>query len=360
MTTSACDFVAPLSFSTLSKSKVHVSMMEDNSWSDHVALGLWADALLVAPATASTISKMAHGQSDNMLVATYLSAKCPVFVAPAMDLDMWKHPATQNNIKCLESYGHHIIPVGHGELASGLVGDGRMAEPEEIVAFLDTTLSAAQDLKGKQVLITAGPTQEAIDPVRFISNKSTGTMGLALAAAAASRGAEVNLILGPTSKTSSHSSIHITNVVSAAEMYKACQLHHDDADIVVFAAAVSDYSPAEVAIQKLKKSDDELSIALSRTVDIAKTLGKFKKSSQIHVGFALETNDGMAHAKGKLEKKNFDLVVLNSLKDKGAGFGPTTNKVTVISKEGAPISFPLKLKSEVAHDIFDQVIKLIV
>lgn len=359
MTPSATAFVSALSFSTLAKHKVHVDLIDGDSWSDHVTLGLWGDALVIAPATATTISKMANGLSDNMLVATYLSAKCPVFVAPAMDLDMWKHPATLANLSKLASYGHHMIPVGNGELASGLVGEGRMAEPEDIISFLGTILDKPRDLAGKNVLITAGPTRESIDPIRFISNKSTGTMGVALAEAAASRGANVNLILGPSNKSTNHAQVTTTNVVSAADMYGACEIHHKASDIVIFAAAVADYTPITSADKKIKKADDDLSIALKRTVDIAKTLGESKKEGQVHVGFALETHDGIAHAQGKLAKKNFDLIALNSLQDSGAGFGSTTNKITLLSHDVEPRSYELKSKTVVAHDILDAVVDLL-
>jgi len=359
MTPAATEFVTPLSFATLSKHDVHVDLIDKDTWSNHVELGLWADIMLVAPATASTLSKMANGICDNMLIATYLSAKCQVVVAPAMDLDMWKHPSTKGNISRIESYGNKLIPVGHGELASGLVGDGRMAEPEDIVGFLDDLLKQGKSLSGRHILITAGPTQESIDPVRFISNHSSGTMGVRLAEECQARGAKVSLVLGPSSLKVQSASIDVHRVRSAQDMYEACDQIYDSCDVAIFAAAVADYTPVNTATQKVKKADDDLSIPLKRTVDIAKALGKRKKGNQINVGFALETQKGLEYAKGKLDKKNFDFIVLNSLKDKGAGFGTDTNKITIISTDSEPKLFPLKSKVAVAGDIIDHMESLL-
>ncbi|MFT6809335.1 MAG: phosphopantothenoylcysteine decarboxylase/phosphopantothenate--cysteine ligase [Saprospiraceae bacterium] len=360
MTPSATAFVSPLSFATLSKHDVHVDLIDKDTWSNHVELGLWADIMLIAPATAATLSKMASGHCDNMLIATYLSAKSPVVVAPAMDLDMWKHPSTKENLKRIVSYGNKIIPVGNGELASGLIGDGRMAEPADILRFLEAHQRQKEDLKGQHILITAGPTQESIDPVRFISNHSSGTMGFRLAEACEERGARVSLILGPTSIQIDNKSIKVHRVRSAADMLQECGDLYDSCDVAIFAAAVADYTPTINADQKVKKSDEDLSIPLKRTVDIAKSMGGRKKKHQINVGFALETQKGVEYAKGKLGKKNFDFIVLNSLKDKGAGFGTDTNKITIISKDSDPEVFPLKSKVAVANDIIDKVVTLLV
>lgn len=359
MTPTAAKFVAPITFATLSKHAVTINLIDEDEWSNHVELGLWADAMIVAPATATTLSKMASGQSDNMLVATYLSAKCPVYIAPAMDLDMWKHPSTQSNIQKLSSYGNKIIPVGHGELASGLVGDGRMAEPEDIIKYLESDLKKKSDLSGKKVLITAGPTQESLDPVRFISNHSTGTMGISLAEVCVSRGAEVYLVLGPT-KNQPSAEVKVHAVKSAQDMYEACAEIHDDADIVIFAAAVADYRPAQISDKKIKKGERDMnSLPLERTIDIAGTLGKKKRADQLHIGFALETNDGVANAQRKLDKKNFDLIVLNSLGEKGAGFGHGTNRITIYGSDGSHQAYDLKDKKEVAVDIVDYVVGLL-
>ncbi len=356
MTPSAAEFVAPLTFSTLSKHPVSIDLIDGDQWSNHVDLGLWADAFVVAPATATTLSKMASGQSDNMLVATYLSAKCPVYIAPAMDLDMWKHPATRSNITKLQSYGNKIIPVGHGELASGLVGDGRMAEPADIYEFLEQDLKKNADLIGRTVVITAGPTQEAIDPVRFLSNHSTGTMGIALAEDCLRRGATVHLVLGPTSSRPG-SGVHVHSVRSAQDMYEACARLHAESDIMIFAAAVADYKPIEFSDKKIKKTERDMNtLPLDRTIDIAGTLGKIKKKGQIHIGFALETDNESKHAQAKLNKKNFDLIVLNSLSVKGAGFGRSTNQVTIYGSDGKKHPFALKDKREVATDIINYLV----
>ena len=359
MTPSATAFVSPLSFSTLSKQPVSVDIIDGDNWNNHVDLGLWADAFVVAPATATTLSKMASGQSDNMLVATYLSAKCPVFFAPAMDLDMWKHPATKANVTKLISYGNHLIPVGHGELASGLVGEGRMAEPEDIVRFLDAYSKKKTDLEGATVLITAGPTREALDPVRYIGNHSTGRMGIALAEECAARGAKVHLVLGPTTLRPTDQDINVVNVQSAADMYEACSSVFGDCTISIFAAAVADYTPEHISDKKIKKKDGDMSIPLKRTVDIAASLGKIKRKDQINCGFALETDNEAANAQRKLDKKNFDLIVLNSLKEEGAGFKHETNKITIYQHDAKPKSYPLKSKRAVAGDIIDTIVPLL-
>jgi phosphopantothenoylcysteine decarboxylase/phosphopantothenate--cysteine ligase, prokaryotic len=356
MTESATQFIAPLTLSTLSKHPVYTDIIDGDQWSNHVELGLWADLMIIAPATASTISKMAHGLCDNMLIAAYLSAKCPVYIAPAMDLDMWIHPSTTANINLLKSYDNKIIPVGHGELASGLVGAGRMAEPEEIVDFVLGDASTDRDLVGQKVLITAGPTKESVDPVRFLSNHSSGRMGIALADECYSRGAEVHLILGPTQLKPRHPSVNISHVISAQDMYEACQVHFKDLSIAIFAAAVADYTPDRYSDDKMKKSDDDLALALKRTIDIAGTFGQKKSPTQISVGFALETSNGEDHANGKLHKKNFNLIVLNSLREEGAGFQHDTNKIKILDTKGTITSYELKPKTAVAHDVIDAVV----
>ncbi len=358
MTPAACHFISPLTLSTLSKHKVHTDVIDGGDWDNHVELGLWADAMIVAPATATTLAKMSTGVADNMLVASYLSAKCPVMIAPAMDLDMWKHPSTVSNIKRLQSYGNKIIPVGHGELASGLVGDGRMAEPIDIVRYVSTYFSRRQDLSGRKVLITAGPTYEAIDPVRFIGNHSSGRMGIALAEQCASRGAQVTLVLGPTHLSTHQSGIETISVFSAEDMFHACRERWEHMDIGILAAAVADYRPTEIADQKIKKKEGNLDISLERTTDIAASLGKKKKNGQILVGFALETQNAMDNAQSKLKRKNFDMIVLNSLADPGAGFKHNTNKVTIIHKSGDFQEFPLKSKNEVAIDIVNDIVRI--
>ena len=344
MTPAATRFISPLTLSTLSKSKVFVDIMADEEWNNHVELGLWADLMLIAPATATTLGKMASGIADNMLVASYLSAKCPVYIAPAMDLDMWHHPSTRNNIQQLISYGNILIPVGYGELASGLVGEGRMAEPEEIVEFISHNIYKSDQLKGKNVMITAGPTYEAIDPVRFIGNHSSGKMGIALAEECAMKSANVTLILGPTHLKPTNKSIHIINVRSAEEMFSAALDHYPDMDISIMAAAVSDYKPRKALTEKIKKTEEELNINLSRTPDIAKELGRIKKDHQINIGFALETNNELENALKKIDKKNFNFIVLNSLQDKGAGFKHDTNKIKIIFNRDEIKEFDLKQK----------------
>lgn len=359
MTPAAKDFITPLTLSTLSKHPVHSDVSSESEWNNHVELGLWADAFVVAPATANTIAKMANGQCDNIVLATYLSAKCPVFVAPAMDLDMWKHPATVNNLKTLQSYGNHLIPVGHGELASGLVGEGRMAEPEDIISFLDNNINANKALKGKRILVTSGPTHEAIDPVRFIGNRSSGKMGSAIVEVLHNQGAEVILVSGPATYLPDPNTAQIIKVKSAAEMYKACTKNFPDVDIAIMAAAVADYTPTEVSPIKVKKKSANLTLELTKTKDIAKELGKVKKSDQIMVGFALETNNELENAQGKLAKKNFDFIVLNSLQDKGAGFQHNTNKITIVDKQKNITKFDLKSKQLVAKDIVNYLIAMV-
>ena len=362
MTQSAGSFVSPLTLSTLSKNPVLLDFVNEEdgslSWNNHVELGLWADIMLIAPATANTLSKMANGTCDNLLLATYLSAKCPVYFAPAMDLDMYKHPSTKNSLDKLKSFGNTMIPAESGELASGLHGEGRMAEPENIVAFLREDLANGLPLSGKKVLITAGPTHEAIDPVRFLGNRSTGTMGFELAKKAANLGANVILISGPTHLNIDHNNIQLIRVTSAQEMYEACHEHYADTDIAICAAAVADYRPKTIATEKVKKKDGELFIELERTPDILMSLGEMKKN-QFLVGFALETQNELENAKGKLKRKHLDGIVLNSLKDDGAGFGGTTNKITFIDKNSEIKTFDLETKSEVASDIWEEIISRI-
>ena len=355
MTPAGKEFITPVTLSSLSGKPVVSEFFTANTgeWHSHVDLGLWADAMVVAPATASTIGKMAHGIADNMLVTTYLSCKAPVFVAPAMDLDMYAHPSTRHNLELLRSYGNHIIEPATGELASHLTGKGRMEEPEQIVAVLDRFFDRPQPLAGKRVLVTAGPTYEKIDPVRFIGNYSSGKMGFALAEACAEAGAEVTLVAGPVSLTTSHASIHRVDVESAAEMYQAAVDAYDRADAAIMCAAVADYAPETVSDVKLKRSGEERVLHLKPNPDIAAELGRRKRPGQCLVGFALETNDEESNARLKMEKKNLDFIVLNSLRDAGAGFRCDTNKVTVIGREGDPVEIPCKLKTEVAADIVE-------
>ncbi|MBT1702192.1 bifunctional phosphopantothenoylcysteine decarboxylase/phosphopantothenate--cysteine ligase CoaBC [Chryseosolibacter indicus] len=359
MSSAAHDFITPLTLSTLSKNPVYSDFIKDKSgqWNNHVDLGLWADVMVIAPASANTIAKMANGLCDNLLLAVYLSARCPVWLAPAMDLDMLQHPSTQANLHRLKSYSNHIIEPGYGELASGLVGSGRMAEPEEIVQRLISHFKTQQRLKGKKVLVTAGPTHEAIDPVRFIGNHSSGKMGFAIAEALAHEGASVNLITGPTQQHTSHPNISVKPVVSAEEMFNACNEFFSTSDITVLSAAVADYKPAVKAEQKIKKTNENLVLELTKTHDIAASLGKLKHNGQVIVGFALETENEQNNALKKLETKNFDLIVLNSLNDKGAGFGHDTNKITIIDKSLQRKTFNLKSKTEVARDIVEAIIE---
>ena len=356
MTPSAHSFITPLTLSTLSNKPVLTQFQKNESgtWNNHVELGLWADLLIIAPATASTLSKMAFGQSDNLLLTTYLSARCQVMVAPAMDLDMFQHPTTTNSLELLKKYGVAIIDVEEGELASGLEGKGRMAEPETIFDQINNHFSPTSKLTGKKFLITAGPTYEAIDPVRFIGNHSSGKMGLALALEAQKQGADVTLVIGPNSLNTNEIKTLI-NVTSSEDMYEASSKMYESTDIAIFAAAVADYTPAKMAQQKIKKQSNAISIKLTKTVDIAKTLGTRKKKEQFNVGFALETENEKKHAQNKLKTKNFDLIVLNSLNDKGAGFGGDTNKITIIDKQNNYKEFKLKSKTQVAKDILYEI-----
>ncbi len=357
MTPQAKDFVTPLTLSTLSKNPVITSFTEEEGevWNNHVDLGLWADIMLIAPATANTLSKMANGQCDNFLLATYLSAKCPVYFAPAMDLDMYQHPSTKESLKKLQEFGNYIIPAESGELASGLTGKGRMAEPETIIETISNSVKKNLPLYNKRVLITAGPTYEALDPVRFIGNHSSGKMGFALAEEAARLGAKVYLISGPTALTAKSASVKQVNVTSTAEMLQAVEQYFDSVDVAIAAAAVSDYRPVKRVDQKIKKSDEKLSLELEKTEDILLAMGKRKKN-QFLVGFALETENEVENATAKLDKKNLDFIVLNSLRDKGAGFKGDTNKIKIISKTNS-LDFALKPKQEVAKDIILQVIE---
>ena len=359
MTRAATDFITPLTLSTLSRRPVVSDIHTGESWNSHVDLGLWADAIVLAPLTATTLGKLAAGIADNILVATYLSARCPVFFAPAMDLDMWKHPATRRNVQLLESYGNRLIQVGYGELASGLTGEGRMAEPEEILTILESFFAAGQTLAGKRALVTAGPTYEAIDPVRFIGNYSSGKMGIAIAESLAQRGALVDLVLGPSSLSPLHANIRLQRVRSAQEMYEASLLAFDEADIAVLSAAVADYRPARPSMEKIKKADAPLRIDLEPTPDIAASLGARKKPGQVLAGFALETENELENARKKRQKKNFDLIVLNSLRDAGAGFHHDTNKITLIYADNKTEEFQLKSKQEVAEDIVSALIRII-
>lgn len=357
MTKSATDFVSPLTFSTLSKNPVGIDLFEKNVWQNHVELARWADLFIIAPASANTIAKMANGLCDNMLLATYLSAYCQVWIAPAMDEEMWHHPATQNNIELLKNRGHKLIPVESGELASGIIGDGRMAEPEAIVEMIKEFFTQHHSLRQKRVLITAGPTYENIDPVRFIGNHSSGKMGIAIAEEMRSRGADVTLVLGPSDEPV-NPNIHTLRVTSAEEMYEKVMDHFDSADYIIMAAAVADYRPKIQEVKKIKKKDEHLTIELVKTPDILLECGKRKKENQTLVGFALETNNEVAFAKKKLHEKNADFIVLNSLNEAGAGFGHTTNKITIFGKDESEISYPLKSKKDVAKDIVNRITKI--
>jgi len=361
MTPDATGFITPLTLSTLSKKAVLVeySNSETGEWNNHVELGLAADFMLIAPVSANTLAKMANGQSDNLLTAVYLSAKCPVYFAPAMDLDMWKHQATQQNIQQLRGYGNIMIPPGSGELASGLYGEGRMAEPEDIVSFLAADIKRKLPLVNQKILVTAGPTHEAIDPVRFIGNHSSGKMGFAIADQFSSMGADVILVTGPTSQVSQQRGIKRVDVISAADMLEACLKYYKDVNACIMSAAVADFTPVNVSAQKIKKQDNELNIELKKTTDILKTLGEQKRKGQILVGFALETNDEEKNAIDKLQRKNLDFIVLNSLNDEGAGFKTDTNKITIIDNKLQKITFELKDKNEVAKDICNKVAELI-
>lgn len=369
LTKSGADFITPLTLATLSKNEPLIDFYDSKgNWNNHVELGLWANVFLIAPASANTLAKLANGICDNLLAATYLSARCPVLFAPAMDLDMWKHAATQNNVKKLESLGNIIVPVESGELASGLNGEGRMAEPENIVNCLKDFFSGksflcaddASKLKGKKVVITAGPTVEAIDPVRFISNHSSGKMGFALATAFLQQGAEVTLVKGPTPTDFNMRGIKTISVTTAFQMHDVAISESKNADIIVMAAAVADYAPEKAAASKIKKKEGGMEIKLVKTPDILKDLGERKKANQLLVGFALETDNELENAQGKLKNKNLDLIVLNSLQDKGAGFGTDTNKVTIIDRNGTVKKYKLKSKAEVAKDIVNKIAEVIV
>lgn len=352
MTQEATQFITPLTLSTLSNNPVFVEYYDQKTgeWNNHVHIAESADLILIAPATANTLAKCAHGICDNLLQAVYLSAKSKVFLAPAMDLDMWIHPSVKNNIHLLQSFGNVIIPPGKGDLASGLVGEGRLAEPEDIFLFIQDYFESDKPLSGKKALVSAGPTYEAIDPVRFIGNHSSGKMGYAIAKELSSLGAEVTLVSGPTA-LSTPEGVKRVNIQSAAEMFDACSKYFDQADITVMSAAVADYTPTEVADQKIKKKAEDFSISLKKTTDILASLGAKKTEKQTLVGFALETNNELENAIGKLKRKNLDFIVLNSMQDKGAGFAHDTNKITVINKKEEILSFDLKSKDEVAKDI---------
>ncbi|SHK88901.1 phosphopantothenoylcysteine decarboxylase / phosphopantothenate--cysteine ligase [Chitinophaga jiangningensis] len=361
MTPAAAGFITPLTLATLSKNEVPLQISDHDSWNNHVALGRWADVMLIAPASANTIAKMANGLCDNLLLATYLSATCPVIFAPAMDEDMWHHPATRYNIEKLISYKNILIPVANGELASGLVGEGRMAEPEEILAFLRRHFSKSgspKPLAGKLAVVTAGPTIEHIDPVRYISNHSSGKMGIAIAEVLADAGAQVKLILGPTHLSTNHAGVETIRVQSAEEMFHAVIAAYPLSDLVVAAAAVADYRPAQVADKKIKKGEVQLNIPLEKTHDILRTLGNNKGPQQMLIGFSLETNNEKEYALKKLREKHLDMIVMNSLADPGAGFNYDTNKVTLFDRKGREKSLPLKSKQEVAQDIVSAIIEL--
>ena len=359
MTPASKDFVTPLTLSTLSKKAVHSSFYDENDdnalWNNHVEFGLWGDLMVIAPATANTLSKMVSGNADNLLIATYLSAKCPVYFAPAMDLDMYKHPSTVASFNALKQFGNHMIPAENGELASGLSGEGRMAEPENIIAFIEADIASKLPLKGKKILVTAGPTYESIDPVRFIGNHSSGKMGFEIANCAANLGAEVVLVSGPTHLKLENTSVNLIQVTSAQEMFDSCHQYYDQVNVAIAAAAVADYRPKHIAAQKIKKSDLDFTIALEKTNDILASLGA-KKKNQFLIGFALETENEIENAKLKIQKKNLDLIVLNSLNDEGAGFGKSTNKITFIDKQFNIEPLPLKSKEAVARDIINKVI----
>ncbi len=361
MTPDATNFITPLTLSTLSKNPVLVDYFipETGEWNNHVELGLWADLMIIAPASANTLAKMANGLCDNLLMAVYLSAKCPVYFAPAMDLDMWKHTATQENISKLQSFQNILIPPGTGELASGLHGEGRMAEPEEMMEFISADIKKKLPLANEKVLVTAGPTYEAIDPVRFIGNHSSGKMGFAIADELAALGADVTLVCGPTAQVSRQQSIKRIDVTSAGEMLEACLQNFKTSKVCIMSAAVADYTPVTVADQKIKKQDAGFSIDVKKTVDILSTLGAQKAPGQILIGFALETNNEEKNAIDKLQKKNLDFIVLNSLNDEGAGFKKDTNKITIIDRNLQKTAYNLKSKDEVAHDICQKVVELI-
>jgi len=361
LTPAAKDFVTPLTLSTLSRNKVLCEISDGENWENHVQLGRWADLMILAPLSCNTLAKMANGFCDNLLLAVYLSATCPVVVAPAMDEDMWLHPSTKANLEKIKSFGNTVIPVENGELASGLVGEGRMAEPEQILQFIQQRFFLTSPLAGKKVLVTAGPTYEPIDPVRFIGNHSSGKMGVAIATALYQRGADVTLVLGPVNPPVENG-IRVIKVQTAAEMYAAAVETFPSCDLAIMSAAVADYTPVQTATEKLKKNPADgneggLTLELKKTKDILRKLGELKKEQQVLIGFALETSEGSDYAKGKLASKNADLVVLNSLQDAGAGFGGDTNKITIFGKNGEREQFPLRSKQEVANDILDTIIR---
>ena len=358
ITPSAKDFVSPLTLSTLSRNPVLIDLFDEQSWSNHVMLGRWADVMLIAPLSCNTLAKMANGLCDNLLLTTYLSAVCPVVVAPAMDEDMWLHPSTKANLTKLEQFGNKIIPVEKGDLASGLHGEGRMAEPEQIVEYLTANFFLTRPLQGKKALVTAGPTYEPIDPVRFIGNHSSGKMGIAIAKELYNRGAVVTLITGPSQLEFSANGLSVTKVTTAEQMFDACHEHFGTTDLTVMAAAVADYTPVVMVDKKIKKGENFLALELTKTKDILKSLGEKKTGKQVLVGFALETNDEKENALEKLKKKNADMIILNSLNDAGAGFGHDTNKITIFEKGGEEFSFTTKSKTEVAKDIVDTIIRL--
>lgn len=359
MTPASKDFITPLTLSTLSKNPVHSTFYDqedsDSEWNNHVDMGLWADLMIVAPATANTMSKMANGTCDNLLIACYLSAKCPVYIAPAMDLDMYIHPSTVSSLSLLQEFGNTIIPAESGELASGLSGEGRMAEPENIIAFIENDIQQQLPLRNKTILITAGPTYEPIDPVRFIGNHSSGKMGFDIATCAANHGANVILVSGPTHLSVNNNLIQLVRVQTAQQMYEACHQYFPNSNVAIAAAAVADYRPKTVATQKIKKNDSDVILELEKTNDILASLGEIKKN-QFLIGFALETENEIENAKSKIHKKNLDLIVLNSLNDEGAGFKSTTNKVTFIDKDFNIQPMNLKSKEDVAQDIINKII----
>lgn len=360
MTSAAADFIGPVTLATLSKRPVLTDIQSEANWNNHVELGLWADAFIIAPATANTLAKLSSGICDNLLTAVYLSARCPVFVAPAMDVDMWHHPATRRNIRQLQTDGVHLLPVGKGELASGLQGEGRMAEPEEILDLLADFFFAQgkhdpphSPLRGKRLMLTAGPTYEPLDPVRFLGNRSSGKMGIALADALARRGAEVHLILGPSALRPKESSVEVISVKTAEEMLQAALQLFPKADAAILAAAVADYRPTQISSEKIKKKGEAMTLQLEKTPDIAATLGQQKRPGQYLIGFALETENEKANARSKLQRKNFDFIVLNSLRDPGAGFQTDTNKISILLPDNKARAYELKAKEEVAEDILD-------
>ena len=357
MTPSAKDFVSPLTLATLSKNKVLFNLADEDTWANHVMLGRWADVMLIAPLSCNTLAKMANGFCDNLLLATYLSATCPVAIAPAMDEDMWQHPSTKRNIAAIEQIGQSVISVVKGELASGLYGEGRMAEPQDIVTFIEETFFRAKTLKGKKALVTAGPTFEALDPVRYIGNHSSGKMGIAIAEALYAHGADVHLVCGPVNENVRFKNIELTRITSAEEMYNACISSFTSCDIGVMAAAVADYAPETISIEKIKKSNERFDMQFVKTKDILQSLGAIKSEKPLLAGFALETENEEANAIKKLSAKNADLIVLNSLKDEAAGFGKDTNKITIFDKNSHSYSFEAKSKKLVAEDIVDVIIK---